>query len=99
VWVIILKKLALGIGTLVPIPYIVWVLSQPAQSHFGGWHPLHLVVLVIMVTVWAYYFIDVFRNDRIPDDKKALWAGLILFGNLAVEPIYFWRFVWKSDAA
>lgn len=90
-------KIALAIGTLLPGPYIVWVLSQPVSSRFGGWHPFHLVLLLIMALVWIYYLYDVWRNPRIPDDHRALWAALIVFGNLAVEPVYFWKFIREGD--
>jgi hypothetical protein len=40
----------------------------------------------------------VFRTDRVPADKKALWAVVLFLGNFFAMPFYWYFYIWpKAD--
>ena len=59
---------------------------------------LHLFVMVLEGALLAFYLIHLLRADRIPADKKALWAVVLLFANLLAMPFYWYFYMWpKAD--
>src|SRR5215211_3332338 len=105
-------KVLLGIATLWPIAYMflffTFVFSmvfrlgasnepgiQPAMAFVFG---LHLLTMVIIMALTVFYIVDVFRNDRVDKDKKALWAIVIFMGNAIAMPIYWYLYFWKQPS-
>jgi len=43
------------------------------------------------------YLVDVFRNPRLPEQERLLWALLLFVGNSIAMTIYFVKFVWPSE--
>jgi hypothetical protein len=107
-------KLALGLVTLWPIFYvflfIIFFFSAflfgpgdagsgagvpPAMAVFLG---LHLLTMLLVLALTVFYIVNVFRNDRVEKDKKALWAIVIFMGNAIGMPIYWYLYIWKDAA-
>jgi hypothetical protein len=107
-------KVLLGIATLWPLLYIflffVFVFTmafglrggaqaepgiQPAMALVLG---LHLLTMVIIMALTVFYIVDVFRNERVDKDKKALWAIVIFMGNAIAMPIYWYLYFWKEPS-
>ena len=66
---------------------------QPAFALFVG---VHLLTMVLILALTVFYIVDIFRNDRVEKDKKALWAIVIFFGNAIAMPIYWYLNIWKE---
>jgi len=44
------------------------------------------------------YIIHIFKTEKVPQDKKALWAVVIFLGNMIAMPIYWYLYIWKQEA-
>ena len=74
--------------------------GQPDQfpDDFATIFRLHLLVMVLMVGLIAFYIVHLFRTDRIPADKKALWAVVLFFAHVLAMPFYWYFYMWpKAD--
>ena len=107
-------KVALGIATLWPIIYMFLFsafffsafLFGPAEPGTGAGMPpafavifgLHLLTMLFILALTVFYIVDIFRNDRVEKDKKALWAIVIFMGNAIAMPIYWYLYIWKEPS-
>jgi hypothetical protein len=108
-------KIALGIATLWPLFYMLifmgfcfyMLLSGVPAPEKGAGMPSEFMALFIMhgITIlWqfallAIYIHNVFTNDRVEKDKKALWAVVLFLGNMIAMPIYWYVYIWREDTA
>jgi len=87
--------------------FFVFVLSQilasfpsgPSQEMPDGFlliFPLHFFTMILMVVLLVIYIKNVFRNDRVAQDKKALWAVVLFIGNMIAMPIYYYLYIWRE---
>ena len=49
-----------------------------------------------MFALLFIYIKNVFKNERISQDKKALWVVVLFFGNFIAMPIYWYLYIWKE---
>ena len=104
-------KILLGAATLWPIVYMfiffilifATVLFRPEPGEGGGAPPmiawifgLHILTMLLIMGLTVFYIVDVFRNNRVEKDKKALWAIVIFLGNMIGMPIYWYLYIWKD---
>jgi hypothetical protein len=106
-------KTLLGAATLWPLLYMILfflvVVGTMLFSVGGGRDPIqgifpifilvHLLTMLITLALSIFYIVNVFRNDRIQNDKKALWAIVIFMGNAIAMPIYWYLYFWKAEPA
>lgn len=57
----------------------------------------HLGTMLMMFGLIAFYIVYLFKTDRVAQDKKALWATVIFFGNLVAMPVFFYLYVWPDE--
>jgi hypothetical protein len=101
--------LLIAVLTVAPWAYFVFLLSRfmptfeamssstaPEQffRNFDLIFRLHLLVMVLIVALMAFYIIHLFRTDRVPNDKKTLWAVVLFLGNLLAMPVYWYLYMW-----
>lgn len=106
-------KVLLGIASLWPIIYMFLFVGFMFTMAFGfgrgdtepGIQPmmavifgLHLFTMLAILALTVFYIVDVFRNDRVDKDKKALWAIVIFMGNAIAMPIYWYLYFWKEPS-
>ena len=76
--------------------------APPPDEFFRNFNTvfrLQLLFMGFLVALLAFYIVHVFRTDRVPSDKKALWAVVLFLGNLFAMPVYWYLYVWpKSEA-
>jgi hypothetical protein len=98
-------KLLLGVVTFIPLLAVLsaWALTlsgvrpssfaprfdDGAFAYLLGLAP----VTVLPAGLAIFYVIDVFRNDRVIEEKKALWGVVILLGNIFAMPVYWYLYV------
>ena len=101
-------KTLLGVITLWPFCYLVlfFVLTfatlffgRAAEAPFVSFIlPVHLLTMLLIFALAGYYIFNVFKNKRIENDKKALWAVVLFMGGMIAMPIYWYLFIWKEAA-
>ena len=104
-------KVALGAATLWPFLYMVIffgfifssILFSPGTgpgfpAAFAVLFALHIFTMLLIMGLSIFYIVDVFRNNRVDKDKKALWAVVIFLGNMIAMPIYWYLYIWKEAA-
>jgi Ni,Fe-hydrogenase I cytochrome b subunit len=104
-------KILLGVATLWPFAYMILffgfifssILFRPTVGAESGIQPvfalifgLHLFTMLVILALTIVYIVDVFKNDRVEKDKKALWAIVIFMGNMIAMPIYWYLYIWKD---
>jgi hypothetical protein len=91
------------------ILFLAFVFSQvflfshkgpPPSSALEGWlyvlFALHFVTMIWLVALLITYIVNVFRNDRVPQHKKALWAVVLFLGNMIAMPLYWYLYIWRE---
>jgi hypothetical protein len=107
-------KILLGLASLWPLVYIVFFFifilssffflsSSAGQEHsppvsFMVIFLLHLLTMLWIMALTVFYIVNVFRNERVDKDKKALWAVVLFMGNMIAMPIYWYLYIWKEPA-
>jgi hypothetical protein len=103
-------KVLLGLATLWPFSYLIpfftvifsTVVFMPSSGEPGPPPlialilPLHLFTMLAVMALMVFYIVNVFRNDRVDNDKKALWAVVLFMGNMIAMPIYWYLYVWRD---
>lgn len=99
------KKL-LGLLTAWPFAYallfIFFVLGMMFErpGRISDLFPLvivvHLLTVMLALGLLVFYLIDVFRNDRVHKDQKALWAIVLFFGGAIAMPFYWYLNIWRD---
>ena len=105
------KKIILGIATLWPIVYIflfiiatfgmIFIPTVNGESEnfaiaFSIIFALHLLTMFLIFALLIVYIRNVFKNNSVPSEKKALWAVVLFLGNMIAMPIYFYLYIWKD---
>lgn len=57
---------------------------------------LHLITVTWMMGLIVIYIINVFNNERVAGDKKALWAVVLFLGSIISMPVYWYLYIWKE---
>ena len=105
-------KVVLGVATLWPIVYVFLFMAfffsaiffgpgpaepgsgvQPLMALFVG---VHLLTMALILGLTIFYIVNIFRNERVEKDKKALWAIVIFMGSAIAMPIYWYLYIWKE---
>lgn len=105
------KKVVLGIVTLWPIVYMVFfmasifflIASTPSNAPSNQMSPilrliipLHILTILLSFFLLFIYIRNLFHNERVPQDKKALWAVVLFLGNMFAMPVYWYLYIWKE---
>jgi hypothetical protein len=56
----------------------------------------HIFTIFFMFALTAFYIVYLFRTDRVPQDKKALWAVVLFFANIFAFPVFWYLYIWKE---
>ena len=105
-----LKAIVLGIFTIFPILYIIFFISifcrmflntvsntnsEASIDLFKIILPLHLGTMILLMILLVIYIVNVFKNNTVESDKKALWAIVLFFGNIISMIVYWVLHIWK----
>lgn len=58
--------------------------------------PLHFFTMLDIFALLVIYLVHLFKSDRVPQDKKALWAVVLFLGNMIAMPVYWYWYVWRK---
>lgn len=57
---------------------------------------LHFLTMLWSLALLAIYIVDVFKNKRMDQEKKALWAVVLFLGNVFAMIVYWYLYVWRE---
>lgn len=102
-------KLLLGAATLWPLVYMfiffgaaffsVLFRREEPSALWAVIIPLHLLTMLVIFALIAFYIVNVFRNDRVGKDMKVLWAVVIFMGGIIAMPVYWYLNIWRATPA
>ncbi len=58
---------------------------------------LHTLTIILSLILLFIYISNIFKNSRIPQEKKFLWTLILFFGNMITMPIYWYLYIWKDQ--
>ena len=64
---------------------------------FGVLFAAHLGTMVLILGLLIFYVVHLFKTDRVPQEKKALWAAVLILGNMLAMPVFFYIYVWPDE--
>ena len=92
--------LYLGVFAAVWLTLFLAIVRQTGPSGTDGspgWFlalfPLHCLTMLLSIGLLIVYIVDVFKNDRIARDMKALWAVVLFMGSFIAMPVYWYLYV------
>jgi multisubunit Na+/H+ antiporter MnhB subunit len=53
----------------------------------------------VVLGATVIYIINVFGNDRVEKDKKALWAVVLFLGSILAMVVYWYLYIWRQTPA
>ncbi len=75
----------------------------PPGGDQGGPPPLFFALfgltclnMVVLVALLVFYMVDLFRNPRVPDNPRVLWAVVLFFGAPLAMPVYWFLYIWRE---
>jgi hypothetical protein len=98
-------KVLLGLLTLLPLPYMLvfnFVLFPRLQAGTLPFYPLFWIqggIMSLLIGLLIFCVTQLFYNRRVPQDKRSLWAVVLVLGNMLAIPIFFWLYVWPAESA
>ena len=80
------------------------VAHPPSEQPFGFGEfatiaVLHVTTMLIIFGLLVLYIVHLFRSNVVDQDKKALWAVVLILGNMLAMPVYWYLFVWREPVA
>ena len=101
-----LKRVVLGLLTLWPLCYMLLFMILVAAAVRGvevgllrSLGPLHLLTIFVTTGLLIFYIAFLVRTDLVSPNVKPLWAAVLLVGNAAAMPIFFYLYFWKQSNA
>lgn len=71
-------------------------IGVPGEQHFASMFIGHFIMMLWIMALLVFYIVHLFKNESIPNDKKALWAIVIFLGNVLAMPVYWYIYVWNT---
>jgi len=106
------KAITLGVFTAWPFLYMILFMfmmvgmmmsAASGRDHSSGpptiifiIFPLHILTILEIFALLVIYIAHLFKTDRVPQDKKALWAVVLFVGNMIAMPIYWYLYIWSE---
>ena len=72
--------------------------STPIDLIFGLVFAFHFLSIFLVFGLLIVYIIHLFHSDRVPQDKRALWAVVLFLGNVFAMPVYWYIYIRPRDA-
>ena len=97
------------VATFVPLVYmlffmgtiVVAVLSNPpsAPGHalFKVIFVLHMLCILWLWGLIAFYLVYLFKSEVIPKDQRPLWAVVLIFFNVFSMLVFWFLYIWPES--
>lgn len=87
--------------TLLPLATIIYaystVITAPfANGNFDLIQNLVLPYVILVITLILGYTVFAYKTNRVPEDKKMLWAIAIVVFHVPAMLIFWFCYIWKK---
>ncbi len=102
------KAILLALFTVWPLCYMVlFVLFILFSVLLRGAPPFHVPSIMAVLIIFHFltmldiigllvcYIVHLFKTSAVPSEQKALWAVVLLGGNMLAMPFYWYLNIWK----
>lgn len=93
-------RLLVGLLTVLPFVYLAWFLttmSSPSvfasRADFDHLFRIHMFASFGIFALIGCSIIYLFRTQRVPQSKKALWAVVLFLGNMMALPVFWYIYI------
>lgn len=98
---------AIGMGLMTLVSYVllalaIFEMSQPlpetiqeAHGQFDSTRNLGMSQIISTWIIVGVYILWTYRSNCVPKHKRALWAALLVFGNVFVIPTFWYFYLFK----
>ena len=59
---------------------------------------LYFLAFLAIAALLVVYMMHLFKTRRVPKDQRALWAVVLLLGNMLAMPVYWYLYIWREPA-
>ncbi len=59
---------------------------------------VHMFTILLIMTLMAFYIVQVVRTDRLDQTMKILWTVLICMVGIGAMPVYWYLYIWREPA-
>lgn len=66
---------------------------------FRALFTVHFLTMLEMFGLTVYYAVDVYRDDALRNDRKALWMVIVLLGGFIGQAVYYVLWIVQRDPA
>lgn len=85
------------------IIYMIFIHGKGLGGNFQI-HPAliiipHLAMMLLIICLLIFYIIYLFKTERVPNDKKTLWAVVLFLGNIFAMPFFWYLYIWRKPNA
>ncbi len=97
------------LATFVPLVYLIFFMvtmavsvvsdpqSGPDPTLFKVLFLLHLLCMLWLWALIAFYLVYLFKSAAIPKDQRTLWTILLLFFNMFAMPVFWFLYIWPES--
>jgi hypothetical protein len=57
---------------------------------------LHIITIVTVFSLLAYYVIYLFNSGTVPENHHLLWALVLILCNIFSMPVFWYLYVWRN---
>ena len=89
--------------TTVLIPHLMSIAPQGGElpssyrREFMLVFRIHFAMVALCLVLIGFYIWYLFKTDRVPSDKKSLWAVVLFLGNLIAMPVFWYLYMWPRE--
>ena len=98
-WAYVIFFLTYLIPTFMSLPQPGTGSQEGFDPHFWALFRIHLGAMLLIFALIAFYIVYLFRTDRVPQDKKALWAVVLILANTLAMPVFWYFYIWRPAPA
>jgi hypothetical protein len=99
-WAYVVLFLAYLIPTFMALPQPAGPSAQQLDQHLWALFRIHFAAVLYTLGLIGFYVVYLFRTDRVPTEKKALWAVVLLLANTFAMPVFWYFYIWRpADAS
>ena len=109
------NAIILGVFTAWPFLYMLLFMGTMFVAFMGGGFgggpgageplafriifPVHMLTMLEIFVLLVVYIVHLFGTDRVPQDKKALWAVVLFLGHMIAMPVFWYLYIWREPDA